>query len=64
MTGRPEQVVRDIPEGTADEDPEDDALVVTGQPASLRIYLRGWLWIALLVSPTMILGIGLYLLFR
>jgi hypothetical protein len=64
MTARPEQVVREVSEGSAEDDSEDDLLVVTGPPASLRIYLRGWLWIALLVSPTLTLGVGLYLLFR
>ncbi len=57
-------VARDAPEAAGDEDLEDEALVHTTQLASLWIYLRGCLWIGLLVSPTVILGVGLYFLLR
>jgi hypothetical protein len=49
----PIQVARGVLEAADDE--EDEVLVS---------YLRGWLWIGLLVSPTVILGVGLYLLLR
>jgi hypothetical protein len=56
------QVARDAPRAADDE--EDEVLVSTEQPPSLWIYLRGWLRIGLLISPTVILGVGLYLLLR
>jgi hypothetical protein len=63
---RPEQAARDVPEDAVDEDPEGEVLVDTGhvEPASPWIYLRGWLRIGLLISPTVILGIGFYLALR
>jgi hypothetical protein len=66
MAARPIEVVRDVPEVAVAvaEDLEDEVLVDTAQPASLWIYLRGWLRIGLLVSATMILGIALYLVPR
>ena len=54
MTASPSPAGRDCPE----EDPPKDP------SASLRMYLRGWLRIGLLVSPTLILAVGVYLLLR
>jgi hypothetical protein len=64
MAARPLQVAPEVPEVVIEEDPEDEVLVDTAQPASLWLYLRGWLWIGLLVSPTVILGVALYLVLR
>lgn len=64
MPALPEQVAREIPDAAVDEDLEDDLPLDLGQRASLREYLRGWLWIGLLVSPTLILGIVIYLVLR
>lgn len=58
------QVAREVPEVVIGEDRGEEALIDMARPASPWFYLRGWLWIALLVSPTAILGVALYLVLR